>query len=238
MDSIDEFFRLDQFSERERRPLFSFSKFSKSLITLSSSIVFYIIATAIFDIALENFMLYHLLTNWDISFFLFVTSKSALGICYVLVGNYYVKLTKTINLSRAGLTSFLFTIWGLMHLYDSIVLFLIWPKPEDLLKMLENTSDLTIYLNVFLSLTIVLAIIFMGLNFYKLGSKGLISKKLRIPGLLLGIGAVIYLLISLFNLINIQGLISYADILFYVGEITLSAGYFIAGVIFLKNVKE
>jgi len=236
VDGIEEFFRVDHLEERKVYRA-SYTPFSISLFILSFTILFYILATILFDAILEKYSLYHTLNNWYISFTIFVISKSFLGIGYILVGNFYVRLTRIIKLSKASLTSFLFTVWGIMHLYDSIILFTIWPTPDELLQMLENTTELTLYLNVFLTLIIFVALFYMGLNFIRFSSMGIVSRKLTISGTLLIIGSITYLVVSIINLINIGMPLFTIDILFYFGEIFLFMGFLIAGYFFLKAKK-
>lgn len=239
MDSIEEFFRINHIEEKKVHKG-DFTYFSISLITLSFAISFYILAAILFDTVLKKYILYRVLNNWYFGFTIFITSKFFLGTGYILVGNSYIRLTKVIKLSKASLTSLLFTIWGTMHLYDSISLFIIWPTPDELLQMLENPTELTVYLNALLALIIFVALFYMGLNFIKISSIDIISRKLIVSGTSLIIGSIMYLSISIISLININApiLMVTVDVLFYVGEAFLSIGFLIAGVLFLKSQKD
>ncbi len=233
MNDIEELFRVDRLEEKPKHEA-SYTSFSISLIILSLTILIYVLATFLFDSILEEYSLYHTLNNWYIVFSIFIASKSFLGIGYILVGNFYVRLTRYIKLARASLTSFLLTLWGIMHLYDSIILFSIWPTPEELLQMLEETTQLTIYLNALLTISIFVALFYIGLNFTKFGLIGFISRKLVAPGILIITGSMVYLLVSLINLFDIESLLFLANTLFYTGEILLFLGFFISGYIFSK----
>ncbi len=228
MDSIEEIFRTDQI-EKKRDMKVPLSHFSKSLILLASSVLIYTLATVLFDTALERYILYHVAENWEINFSIFIISKALLGLSYIIVGNFYVRLTKTISLTRAGLTSFFLTIWGVMHLYDSMILFTLWPSPDELLKILQNTSEATIYLNVLLNIIIVVAIFYMGYNFIRISSINVISSKVKISGIFLLIGSLLYLVVSIINVSDYPILLIYADMLFYFGELLLFIGFLLAG---------
>ena len=215
--SVEEIFRLDTRTVEKVSVPKAFFIFGLSLLALSLTTVF----NLYFAIRLDDLLAYYQQTgivyDWQTNIFLFSISKAFLGLSFLLVGVFYTRVGIYLRIPNARSSSSLFTLWGLMHVYDSALLILENPSPDDILASLESIPELYIYL---LYIIPILAILLMGYGFVRLPSIVAFSNLIRFSGLILIVGGLLYIFRA------------------NIGSIIIAAGFLLASVTFIKESRS